>query len=105
MTMDDEPSEELAPEAPPAAAPAPQPHDVVDVRFRVAGRAGAYDAGTLDLQMHDLVVVQTERGPELGEVIGRPRPRWPNEQQLPRVLRVADARDRSRADHNRTQEQ
>lgn len=79
--------------------------DVVDVRFRVAGRAGAYDAGSLELAMHDLVVVQTERGPELGEVTGHVRPRWPNEQgRLPRVLRRADDRDLSRADYNRAQE-
>lgn len=79
--------------------------DVVDVRFRVAGRAGAYDAGSLELAMHDLVVVQTERGPELGEVTGHLRPRWPNEQgRLPRVLRRADDRDLSRADYNRAQE-
>lgn len=86
--------------------PPKQVRDVVDVRFRVAGRAGAFDAGSLDLAMHDLVVVQTERGPELGEVIGQPRQRWPNEldQRLPRVMRQADERDLSRADHNRAQE-
>lgn len=94
------------PQEPDAGAAAPEPlRDVVDVRFRVAGRAGAYDAGSLDLAMHDLVVVQTERGPELGEVTGHPRPRWPNEDvRLPRVLRLADERDLSRADHNRAQE-
>ena len=86
---------------------APPPCEVVDVRFRVAGRAGAYEAGSLELRMHDLVVVQTERGPELGEVIGPPRTRWENERDasLPRVIRRADARDLTRADHNRTQEQ
>jgi cell fate regulator YaaT (PSP1 superfamily) len=79
---------------------------VVDVRFRVAGRARAFDAGALPVAMHDPVVVHTERGPELGEVIGLPRPRWPEEEgaTLPRVLRLADARDLSRADHNRVQE-
>lgn len=89
-----------APSAPEAS------RSVVDVRFRVAGRAGAYEAGALPLAMHDLVVVQTERGPELGEVIGPPRVRWPNEldQRLPRVLRRADDRDLTRADHNRAQE-
>ena len=94
-------------ENPASDAPAPEPvRDVVDVRFRVAGRAGAYDAAALNLGMHDLVVVQTERGPELGEVIGHARPRWANEleQRLPRVLRRADDRDLSRADHNRAQE-
>src|SRR5688572_8639045 len=102
--MDTELPDEPTAEDGVAAAPA---CDVVDVRFRVAGRAGAYDTGTLELQRHDLVVVQTERGPELGEVIGPPRARWENERDvnLPRVMRRADARDLSRADHNRTQEQ
>lgn len=94
------------PQDPGTEAAAPEPlRDVVDVRFRVAGRAGAYEAGSLDLAMHDLVVVQTERGPELGEISGPPRPRWPNEDaRLPRVLRRADERDLNRADHNRAQE-
>lgn len=87
-------------------APLP-PCDVVDVRFRVAGRAGAYAVGGLDLAINDVVVVQTERGPELGEVIGPPRARWDVEHgaSLPRVMRKADGRDLSRADHNRAQEQ
>ena len=95
------------PQDPDADVAAPEPvRDVVDVRFRVAGRAGAYDAGSLELGMHDLVVVQSDRGPELGEVMGHRRPRWPNEleQRMPRVLRRADDRDLSRADHNRAQE-
>jgi cell fate regulator YaaT (PSP1 superfamily) len=80
---------------------------IVDVRFRVAGRARAFDAGSLPLERHDLVVVHTERGPELGEVITAPRARWQPEEgvTLPRVLRRADARDLSRAEHNRSQEQ
>ena len=95
------------PQDPGADVASPEPaRDVVDVRFRVAGRAGAYDAASLELGMHDLVVVQTDRGPELGEVMGHRRPRWPNELELrlPRVLRRADDRDLSRADHNRAQE-
>ena len=100
--MDSDIPQESVEETPPEP-----PRDVVDVRFRVAGRAGAFDAGQHELLMNDLVVVQTERGPELGEVIGHPRPRWPNEADaaLPRVLRRADDRDLSRADHNRAQEQ
>ncbi len=97
------PSETPAPEVEAAAAE----RTVVDVRFRVPGRARAFDAGSLSLARFDPVIVQTERGPELGEVIGGPRPRWPDEegQTLPRVLRIADTRDLSRADHNRAQEQ
>jgi cell fate regulator YaaT (PSP1 superfamily) len=93
------------PEAEPEAPPAPA--RTVDVRFRVAGRARAFDIGNLAIAAHDVVVVETDRGPELGEVIGAPRPRWANEEtlHLPRVLRRADQRDLSRAEHNRSQEQ
>jgi cell fate regulator YaaT (PSP1 superfamily) len=78
----------------------------VDVRFRVSGRARAFDAGDLPLAAHDLVVVDDDRGPELGEVVGALRPRWPSEQsaKLPRVVRIADDHDLRRADHNRLQE-
>lgn len=87
------------------ASTAPAAH-TVDVRFRVSGRARAFDAGGLALSPHDPVVVDTERGPELGEVVGFPRPRWPAEEniKLPRVLRLADEHDLRRADHNRLQE-
>jgi cell fate regulator YaaT (PSP1 superfamily) len=95
------------PNEPAAEAVATTTPPVVDVRFRVAGRARSFDAGTLALQKHDLVVVHTERGPELGEVIAAPRTRWAHEEAatLPRVLRRADGRDLSRAEHNRSQEQ
>ncbi len=79
---------------------------VVDVRFRIPGRARAHDAGALELGAHDLVVVETGGGPELGEVIREPRPLWPEERgaKLPRVLRIADEDDLRRAGHNRRQE-
>lgn len=84
----------------------PVPVRTVDVRFRIAGRSRAFDMGGLTLAGYDLVVVETDRGPELGEVISVPRPRWPDEEKkkLPRVLRRADQRDLTRADHNRGQE-
>lgn len=100
--MDTEPGQEIQEE--PVAEPR---RDVVDVRFRVPGRARSFDAGRLELGPQALVVVQTERGPELGEVMGRPRARWLEEEgaSLPRVLRLADDRDLTRADHNREKEQ
>ena len=87
-------------------AAAPPPARTVDVRFRIAGRSRAYDAGNHEIAAHDLVVVETERGPELGEAIAGPRVRWPGEESttLPRVIRRADSRDLMRADHNRGQE-
>lgn len=89
----------------PEIAAAPEA-TTVDVRFRVSGRARAFDAGALSLAPHDPVVVDTDRGAELGEVVGFLRPRWPTEEdlKLPRVLRIADEHDLRRADHNRLQE-
>ncbi len=82
------------------------PADVVDVRFRVPGRARAFATKGADLRRNDLVVVESERGPELGEVVGPPRQRWPDEREtrLPRILRIASDDDIRRADHNRLQE-
>ncbi|MFP6664332.1 MAG: regulatory iron-sulfur-containing complex subunit RicT [Deltaproteobacteria bacterium] len=93
----------------PAQAPEeapPPPADVVDVRFRVTGRAGTFALGDLRCQLGAALVVQSERGPELGEATGPARSRFPREdgKKLPRVLRVATAEDLSRARHNRGQE-
>ncbi len=79
---------------------------VVDVGFRIAGRAGAFAAAGLDLSAHDLVVVETSRGHELGRVRLGLHPLGESEslQGLPRVLRLATDEDLRRADHNRTLE-
>jgi cell fate regulator YaaT (PSP1 superfamily) len=77
-----------------------------DVRFRAAGRLRAFDAGNIPISAHDLVVVESERGLELGEVVGAPRARTAREEglTLPRIIRRADRRDLARADHNHTLE-
>lgn len=90
-----------------ADAPPPAPATIVDVRFRVSGRARAFDAGSIEgLRLGEPVIVDTDRGSDLGHVAALPRPRWPEEdgQRLPRVLRRADGRDLARAEHNRGQE-
>jgi cell fate regulator YaaT (PSP1 superfamily) len=98
-------ADSLGPESPEEIL-TPVEANIVDVRFRVSGRASAFDVGNLTIGAHDTVVVDTERGPELGEVVGAPRPRWPAElsSKLPRVVRIADEHDLRRADHNRLQE-
>ena len=82
------------------------PTEVVDVRFRVPGRAAAFQIGDLPCKRNTPVVVQTERGSELGETIGVPRSRFPAElgTRLPRVLRLATDDDLARAEHNHGQE-
>ena len=76
------------------------------MRFRVPGRAAAFQIGDLPCKRNTPVVVQTERGSELGETIGVPRSRFPAElgTRLPRVLRLATDDDLARAEHNHGQE-
>ncbi|HLF07791.1 MAG TPA: hypothetical protein VI789_00375 [Dehalococcoidia bacterium] len=45
---------------------------VAGVRFRGAGRIFYYDAGELDLHLSDLVVVDSEQGPQVGRVVIAP---------------------------------
>ena len=69
--------------------------DIVDVRFRTPGRAGAFLFRDGQAEAGDLLIVESKRGAELGEAIGPSRPRWPDESgiRMPRVLRVADDSD------------
>jgi cell fate regulator YaaT (PSP1 superfamily) len=73
----------------------------VGVQFKTAGKVYRFDAGTFDLRTNDRVVVQTERGTALGNVVVPPQPRQSTEgSSLPRVVKKADARDLSREDAN-----
>jgi cell fate regulator YaaT (PSP1 superfamily) len=73
----------------------------VGVQFRYAGRIHEYDAGNLPLQRGDRVVVQAERGTNLGTVTGAPRPvEAASGASLPRVIKKADARDLAREEAN-----
>ena len=42
--------------------------NIVGVRFRRAGKVYYFDPQDIDLEVNDLVVVETERGLELGHV-------------------------------------
>ena len=71
----------------------------VGVRFRPAGKIYEFDPGPLILRRDDRVLVETERGPELGTIavtaraLSKPR-------VLQRVIKKADARDLGREDQN-----
>jgi cell fate regulator YaaT (PSP1 superfamily) len=72
---------------------------IVGVRFRPAGQIYDFDAGALQLQRDDRVLVETERGPTLATVAIPPR-RRPATRSLHRVVKKADARDLAREDRN-----
>jgi len=73
--------------------------NVAGVKLTPTGRTLACDAGTLTLRRGERVVIEDERGPELATVAVPSAPR-PAETRLPRVLRLADARDIARAAAN-----
>ena len=69
---------------------------IAGVRLRPGGRSFACDAGTHSLRVGMRVVIQADRGPEVGIVMVAPAWR-PAAGRLPRVLRIADERDLDRA--------
>jgi len=77
----------------------------VGIQFRKAGRVYRFDPGSLELSAADRVVVETERGTALGSVVTPPRPRRGTKgNQLPRVIKKADTRDRAHEDANKHHE-
>ena len=90
-------------QGPPEKNEAAAPVSVVDVKFRNAGKIYRYDAGTLPLQCGDRVIVQSERGTNLGTVATAPRPipvQALKGKGLPRVVKRADPRDLAREEAN-----
>jgi cell fate regulator YaaT (PSP1 superfamily) len=75
---------------------------VVAVKFRHTGQVYDFDAGALPLRHGDRVVVQAERGNDLGTVVVAPRavPGGQVRTNLPRVIKRADPRDLAREESN-----
>jgi cell fate regulator YaaT (PSP1 superfamily) len=72
-----------------------RPGQVAGVRLGRAGRVGYYDAGSLELEAGDVVVVETEQGPRTGRVAISPTQMVHSDLTgtLPPVLRKATAED------------
>ena len=81
--------------------------EVVGVRFKEAGKIYYFDPAGIELEMDDLVVVETTRGIELGRVAISPKqvPASEMSQPLKAVLRKAGDEDLKRAEENRAKEQ
>lgn len=80
--------------------------DVVGVRFKKAGRVYYFDPSGIELKVGDLVVVETARGLELGEVVVAPSkvPDGEVNKPLKSVIRRANAEDIERADRLKQKE-
>jgi cell fate regulator YaaT (PSP1 superfamily) len=86
----------------PDTPPSPPTVSVVNVRFRHTGQVYRYDAGSLPLRPGDRVIVQGERGGNLGTVTLPPEavPVTLIPSHLPRVVKRADPRDLAREESN-----
>src|SRR5204862_4433294 len=89
-----------APTSAASAAPAPRREVtlglIAGIRFRPGGRVIGCLTGGLALEVGTRVVVNLERGTELGIVTLAPTER-PSRARMPRIVRVADERERERA--------
>jgi len=111
MSDDELPAEDVVSEPAPAAveAPAEKPREgktyavgmVAGVRLRPGGRVIACDASAHALRVGMYVMVQAERGPEVGVVTVGAMSR-PVRGRLARVLRIAEPRDLDRSDGDGT---
>jgi len=79
---------------------------VVGVKFRDHGRVYDYDSTGFTLKERDIVLVETEHGPELGFIARMPLDRDPAyfSKSLKKVLRLADERDMEKGWQNLHQE-
>ena len=76
---------------------------VVGVRFQQAGKIYHFDIAGLELKLNDLVIVETNRGIELGKVVTPPKEVTPAENAEPfkPVIRKATPEDIAQAQHQR----
>lgn len=75
---------------------------VVGVRFKKAGKVYYFDPGDIDLEQGNLVVVETARGIECGEIVVGPKQVSVDEivQPLKRVIRLVTAEDQAQLEQN-----
>ena len=79
---------------------------VVGVRFKAAGKVYYFDPQEFELQLHDLVVVETARGTECGEIVMERREVEDEEiaPPLKQVLRPVTEKDRRILAENKEKE-
>jgi cell fate regulator YaaT (PSP1 superfamily) len=69
---------------------------IAGIKFPYILKAAEFDAGELDLQLHQYVVVESPQGIELGQVIFLKEDKSKDKPELPKVMRIASAGDLSK---------
>jgi cell fate regulator YaaT (PSP1 superfamily) len=78
---------------------------VIGIRLRKTGRVHEYTRGEVELSRGEWVVVETEKGIVLGQVVYGPRERETVSPEVKRIIRKADVEDLSILDRNRRKEE
>jgi cell fate regulator YaaT (PSP1 superfamily) len=76
---------------------------IVGVRFMQAGKIYSFDTAGFDLKVGDQVIVETNRGIEMGRIVApaREAPQVENADPYKPVIRLATAEDMTQAQHQR----
>jgi len=72
--------------------------EIVGIRFKQAGTVYYFDSAGIELEVGDMVVAETARGPALGKVVSKPSEAAESEEQLKPVLRQAQPEDMEQLD-------
>ncbi len=78
---------------------------LVGVRFKRAGKIYTFSADEMECKPGDQVVVETERGMAMGRIATEVTKPPKKEQQIKKVIRVAEDRDIARLEKNKEQEE
>ena len=79
---------------------------LVGVRFKRACKVYDFDAGDIDLKKGEMVIVETERGMDIGWVVYGPREeKGPKNRQIKRVIRKATEEDLERMESKKEWEE
>ena len=80
--------------------------DIVGIRFKSCGKIYDFDANSLTLQKGDRVVIESEFGLSIGQVVEPPRPAESTQHELKKVLRIAGEEDfRQKTDNEKFEQE
>lgn len=79
---------------------------IVGIRFRKPGKIYFFDSGYIQLNIKDKVIVETQSGEEIGEVVINKREIPDKKSNLPlkKVIRIANSRDLKHLEENKQKE-
>ncbi len=78
--------------------------EVIGIRFKACGKIYDFEVDGIDVRPGDLVVVESELGPNIGKVVIEKHPVEENEKKIKKVLRKATEEDIDQKEENKNLE-